>query len=143
MCCWFRVVTISPFRVLNRVSVWAVEVDEEQSIVTFLVPPFFPQVFSMFLSLKATLILYAKLNESELWNKGSWLKNGREINNVPYYATHTRFQCKPREVISHFNTLLPLVVTAKSVKVYGPQEMFLPASTQASNSYCWLQIILS
>ena len=48
-----RVVTISPFRVLNRVSVWAVKVDEEQSIVTFLVPPFFPQVFSMFLSLKA------------------------------------------------------------------------------------------
>ena len=54
-----RVVTISPFRVLNRVSVWAVKVDEEQSIVTFLVPPFFPQVFSMFLSLKANLILYA------------------------------------------------------------------------------------
>ena len=53
-------VTISPFRVLNRVSVWAVKVDEEQSIVTFLVPPFFPQVFSMFLSLKANLILYAK-----------------------------------------------------------------------------------
>ena len=38
-------VTISSFRVLNRVSVWAVEVDEEQSIVTFLVPPFFLQVF--------------------------------------------------------------------------------------------------
>ena len=37
-----RVVTISPFRVLNRVSVWAVKVDEEQSIVTFLEPPFFP-----------------------------------------------------------------------------------------------------
>ena len=55
-----RVVTISPFRVLNRVSVWAVKVDEEQSIVTFLVPPFFPQVFSMFLSLKANLIQYAK-----------------------------------------------------------------------------------
>ena len=29
---------------------------EEQSIVTFLVPPFFPKVFSMFLS----VILYAK-----------------------------------------------------------------------------------
>ena len=40
-----RVVTISPFRVLNRVSVWAVKVDEEQSIVTFLVPPFFSPVF--------------------------------------------------------------------------------------------------
>ena len=26
---------------------------------------------------------------------------------------------KPREVISNFNSLLPLVVTAKSVKVYG------------------------
>ena len=34
-------------------------------------------------------------------------------------TTHTLFQCKPREVISHFNTLLPLVVIAKSVKVYG------------------------
>ena len=53
-------VIISSFRALNRVSVWAVEVDEEQSIVTFLVPPFFPQVFSMFLSLKANLIVYAK-----------------------------------------------------------------------------------
>ena len=38
--------TISPFRVLNRVSVWAVKVDEEQYIVTFLVPPFLsPSVF--------------------------------------------------------------------------------------------------
>ena len=51
-------------------------------------------------------------------NKVSWLKKGREINNVSYY-THTLFQCKPREVISHFNTLLPLVKTAKSVNVYG------------------------
>ena len=34
-------------------------------------------------------------------------------------TTHTLFQCKPREVISHFNSLLPLIVTAKSVKVYG------------------------
>ena len=41
-------------------SVWAMKVDEGQSIVTFLVPPFLPQVFSMFLSLKANLILYAK-----------------------------------------------------------------------------------
>ena len=32
-------------------------------------------------------------------------------------TAHTLFQCKPREVISHFKTLLPLVVTAKSVKV--------------------------
>ena len=40
-------VTISPFRVLNRVSVWAVKVDEEQSIVTFLIPT----IFFMFLSL--------------------------------------------------------------------------------------------
>ena len=30
------------------------------SILTFFVSPFFPQVFSMFLSLKANLILYAK-----------------------------------------------------------------------------------
>ena len=65
MCSWFRVVTISPFRLLNRVSVWAVKVDEEQSIVTFLVPPFFPQGFSMFLSLKANWIMYAKWNESD------------------------------------------------------------------------------
>ena len=34
-------------------------------------------------------------------------------------TTHTLFQCKPREVISHFNILLLLVVTAKSVKFYG------------------------
>ena len=66
MCCGFRVVTISSFRVLNRVSVWAVKVNEEQSIVTFLEPPFFSQIFSMFLSLKATLIRYAKGNESGL-----------------------------------------------------------------------------
>ena len=39
-------VTISSFRALNRVSVWAVKVDEEQSIVTFLVPPFFPKFFN-------------------------------------------------------------------------------------------------
>ena len=63
-------VTISPFRVLSRLSVWAVKADKEQSIVTFLKPPFFPQVFSMFLSLKANLILYAKWNESELRSLG-------------------------------------------------------------------------
>ena len=67
LCCWFRVVAILPFRVLNRVSVWAVKVDEEQSIVTFLVLPFFPLgFFHVSLSLKANLILYAKWNESEL-----------------------------------------------------------------------------
>ena len=48
MCCLFRVVTISSFRALNRVSVWAVEVDEEQSIVTFLVPQFFSKFFPCF-----------------------------------------------------------------------------------------------
>ena len=68
MCCWFRVVTISPFRVLNKVSVWVVKVEEEvvyrvQSIVTTIPPP---PSFAMFLSLKATLILYAKGNESGL-----------------------------------------------------------------------------
>ena len=67
MCCWFRVVTISPFRVLNKVSVWVVKVEEEavyrvQSIGTTIFPP----SFAMFLSLKATLILYAKGNESGL-----------------------------------------------------------------------------
>ena len=56
MCCSFRVVTISLLRVLNRVSVWAVKVDEEQSKVTFLVSPFFsPSFFSMFLCLKVTI----------------------------------------------------------------------------------------
>ena len=65
--CWLvRVVTISPFRVLNRVSVWAVKVDEEQSVVTFLVPPIFSPSFSIFLSLKANLILYANWSESGL-----------------------------------------------------------------------------
>ena len=113
MCCWFRVVTISPFRLLNRVSVWAVKVDEEQSIVTFLVPPFFPQVFSMFLSLKANWIMYAKWNESDYKIRSLGLKRVGKWTMCP--PTHT----KPRQVISHFNTLLPLVVTTKSVKVYG------------------------
>ena len=52
-------VTISPFRVLNRVSDWAVKVDEEQSVVTFLVTPIFSPSFPIFLSLKVYLILYA------------------------------------------------------------------------------------
>ena len=108
-----RVVTISPFRVLNRVSVWAVKVDEEQSIVTFLVPPFFPQVFSMFLSLKANWIMYAKWNESDYKIRSLGLKRVGKWTMCP--TTHT----KPRQVISNFNTLLPLVVTTKSVKVYG------------------------
>ena len=57
-------VSISPFSLLNRVSVWAVKVDEEQSIVTFLVPPFFPQVFSMFLSLNITeLCMLNEMNQ--------------------------------------------------------------------------------
>ena len=47
ICGWFRVVTISPFRLLNRVSVWALKVDEEQSIVTFLYHHLFPQVSSI------------------------------------------------------------------------------------------------
>ena len=34
-------------------------------------------------------------------------------------TSHTLFQCKHREVISPFNSLLPLIVTAKSVKAYG------------------------
>ena len=45
-------------------------------------------------------------------------------------TSHTLLQCKPRRVILHFNTLLPLFVTAKSVKVYGLWKMFLPASYQ-------------
>ena len=60
-------VTISPFRVLNKVSVWVVKVEEEavyrvQSIGTTI----FASSFAMFLSLKATLILYAKGSESGL-----------------------------------------------------------------------------
>ena len=39
----------------------------------------------MFLSLKATLILYAKGNESGLQYNVSWLKKGREMHNVSYY----------------------------------------------------------
>ena len=58
---------ILPFRVLNKVSGWVVKVEEEavnrvQSIGTTIFPP----SFAMFLSLKATLILYAKGNESGL-----------------------------------------------------------------------------
>ena len=45
------------------------------------------------------------------------IKRVGEMNNVS--TTYTLFQCKPREVISHFNTLLPLVLTAKLVKVFG------------------------
>ena len=45
----FRVVTISPFRVLNKVSVWVVKVEEEavyrvQSIITTIFPPTFCHV---------------------------------------------------------------------------------------------------
>ena len=56
------VTIFSPFRVLTRVSVWAVKVDEEQSRVTLIFGTniLFPRVFSTFLSLKANLILYAK-----------------------------------------------------------------------------------
>ena len=69
MCCWFRVVTISPFRVLNKVSVWVVKVEEELTVVCrvqSIGTTIFPPSFAMFLSLKATLILYAKGNESGL-----------------------------------------------------------------------------
>ena len=113
-------VTISPFRVLNKVSVWVVQVEEEvvyrvQAIVTTISPP---PSFAMFLSLKATLILYAKGDESGLQNNVSWHKS------IMCPSTHTLFQCKPREVISHFNSLLPLIVTAKSVKAYGLEKYF-------------------
>ena len=62
-------------------------------------------------------------------------------------TTHTLFQCKPREVISHFNTLLPLVVTAKSVNVYGlwkrfclPQHKFPTVIQLTTNKYIILII---
>ena len=104
-------------RVLNRVSFWAVNVDEEQSIVTLLVTPFFPQVFSMCLSLEGNWIMYTKWNESDYKIKSLGLKRVGKCTMCP--TTHTLFHCKPREVISHSNILLPLVVTAKSVKFYG------------------------
>ena len=77
------VLLISPFRGLNKVSVWVVKVEEEavyrvQSTGTTIFPP----SFAMFLSLKATLILYAKRNASGLKNEVSWLKKGREMHNV-------------------------------------------------------------
>ena len=56
--------TISPFRVLNRVSVWVVNVDEEQSIhvVTFLVPGQFHHhgryIQTQFYTFKLLLIIY-------------------------------------------------------------------------------------
>ena len=56
MCCWFRVVTISPFRVLNRClgcKGWWRAVYSYIFCTTI----FFHQVFSMFLSLKANWII--------------------------------------------------------------------------------------
>ena len=73
----------------------------------------------MFLSLKANWIMYAKWNESDYKIRSLGLKRVGKWTMCP--TTHT----KPREVISHFNTLLPLVVTAKSVKVYGLEELLL------------------
>ena len=119
---------------LNRVSVWAVQRLMKSSLqLHFWYHHFFPQVFSMFLSLKATWIMYAKWNESD-YKRSLGLKRVGKWTTCP--TTHTLLQCKPREVISHFNTLLPLVVTAKSVNVYGLWKRFLPASTQVSNCYC-------
>ena len=126
MCCWFRVVTISPFRVLNKVSVWVVKVEEEavyriQSIGTTISPPP-PPSFAMFLSLKATLILYAKgMNQDYKIRSLGWKRVGKRTM-CP--TTQTRFQCKPREVISNFNSLLPLVVTAKSVRFMVSEKYF-------------------
>ena len=88
MCCRFRVVTILPFRVLNRASVWAVKIDEEQSTVIFLVPT----IFFLFLSL-------------DLKKKVSWLKKGIEMNNVSYYPYSLSVQSQGGDLaeISHFH----------------------------------------
>ena len=93
-----------------------------------------------FLSLKANLILDAKWNESDYKVRSLGLKRVGKWTMCP--TTLTLLRCKPREVISPFNILLPLVVTAKSVKVYGLWKMFLPASTKVSNCYCWLKLII-
>ena len=88
MCCRFRVMTILPFRVLNRASVWAVKIDEEQSTVIFLVPT----IFFLFLSL-------------DLKKKVSWLKKGIEMNNVSYYPYSLSVQSQGGDLaeISHFH----------------------------------------
>ena len=83
------------------------------SIVSFLVPPFFSPSFFHVSKLKYNWIMYAKWNEPDYKIRSLGLKRVGKWTMCP--TTHT----KPREVISHYNTLLPLVVTAKSVKVYG------------------------
>ena len=66
----------------------------------------------------------------------TWLKKGKGNEQCACPTTHTLFQCNCREMISHFKTLLPVVATAKSVKVHGLKKMLLPASTQVSKCYC-------
>ena len=61
----------------------------------------------MFLSLKANWIMYAKRNESDYNIRSLGLKWVGKWTMCP--TTHT----KPREVISHFDTLLPLNCNSK------------------------------
>ena len=81
-------VTILPFRVLNRASVWAVKVDEEQSTVIFLVPTIFFYVFKF-----------------RFKKKDSWLKKGIEMYNVSYYPYTLSVQSQGGDLaeISHFH----------------------------------------
>ena len=62
------------------------------------------------------------------WNESDYKIRSLGLKRVGKWTMchTTHFQCKPTEVISHFNTLLPLVVRAKSVKVYGPKKCFCP-----------------
>ena len=98
----------------------------------FVPPFFFLKFFSMFLSLKANLILYAKWKESDYKIRSLGLERVGKWTTCP--TTHTLFHCKPREVISHFNTLLPSTCCNRKVNeglwslklfLYPPQHKFL------------------
>ena len=52
----------------------------------------------MFLSLKANLILYAKWNESDYKKEVSWLRKGREMNDVSYYPYSLSLQTQGSEL---------------------------------------------
>ena len=65
-------------------SVWAVKVDKEQSIVTFLVPAFFSfKFFSMLISkFKSSFCKLNEKNQDYKMRSLTWLKKGKEMNNV-------------------------------------------------------------
>ena len=84
--------TISPFRVLNRVSVCAIKVDEKQSIVTFLVPPFFSSSFFQLNS----VCLNEMNKDYEIRSLG--LKRLWKRNNVSYYSYSLSVQAQGGDV---------------------------------------------